>query len=492
MSTFHGLEMAKQALFTQQSALYTTGHNISNANTDGYSRQRVNFEAQTPYPSASRNRLQIPGQMGTGVQAGSVERIRNQFLDYQFRTENSKSGFWSAKSDALSRMERIMNEPTDSGLSKTMNQFWESLQDLAVNPGNRGEKAVVAQRGLALADTFNYASSSLQAIRSDLKKELDITTDRANSLLTQMKEINEQLRRIEQHGYAANDLYDERDRLIDELSGIMNIKVSYDSSGEGAPSAAQGIVTIELADQNGKAVKDAVLLDGKTGKINELSIKYSGGEMEAVSSIVIGGGQPVEIPAFHSDGSLKGIIESYGYTAGERTVKGDYPDMLDDLDKMVHAFAEAFNELHRDPPFFKIAESAKGAASSVTVNEEILDNPNLIQSSKAGNDGALASELAALFDKDSLIGDASIRKYYESVIGKLGVKAQKANRMTNNANVLKNQVENQRLSVSAVSLDEEMTNMIKFQHAYNAAARSMTATDELLDRIINGMGLVGR
>src|SRR5690625_6095788 len=102
MSTFHGLEMARQALSAQQSALYTTGHNISNANTEGYSRQRVNFETMSPYPSASRNRPEMPGQMGTGVKTGSVERIRNQFLDYQFRAENSKSGFWTSKSDRKS------------------------------------------------------------------------------------------------------------------------------------------------------------------------------------------------------------------------------------------------------------------------------------------------------------------------------------------------------------------------------------------------------
>lgn len=94
MSTFHGLEMAKQALFTQQAALYTTGHNIANANTEGYTRQRVNFEANSAFPAAGRNRPEIPGQIGTGVKAGSVQRIRDEFLDVQFRGENSLAGYW--------------------------------------------------------------------------------------------------------------------------------------------------------------------------------------------------------------------------------------------------------------------------------------------------------------------------------------------------------------------------------------------------------------
>lgn len=133
MSTFHGLEMAKQALFAQRSALYTTGHNIANANTKSYSRQRVNFETtMSPFPTASRNRPEIPGQIGTGVKTGSVRRIRNSFLDYQFRAENSKSGHWNTMADALGRMEGLMNEPSENGLSKTMNKFWQSLQGLSV------------------------------------------------------------------------------------------------------------------------------------------------------------------------------------------------------------------------------------------------------------------------------------------------------------------------------------------------------------------------
>src|SRR5699024_1581561 len=123
MSSFYGLEMAKQALFAQRSALHTTGHNISNVNTDGYSRQRVNFQTTSPFPAPGMNRPDIPGQIGTGVETGVVERIRNKFLDLQYRAENSKSGYWEAQSESLHRLEQLMNEPSKSGISHTMNQF---------------------------------------------------------------------------------------------------------------------------------------------------------------------------------------------------------------------------------------------------------------------------------------------------------------------------------------------------------------------------------
>ncbi|MEC5422860.1 flagellar hook-associated protein FlgK [Virgibacillus sp. C22-A2] len=490
MSTFHGLEMARQALSAQQSGLYTTGHNISNANTEGYTRQRVNFETMNPYPTGSRNRPEMPGQIGTGVKAGSIERIRNQFLDIQFRGENSKSGYWETKAKTLSRLENVMNEPSESGLSKTMDQFWQSLQDLSVNPENSGAKSVVLQRGHAVADTFNYLSKSLNNIRRDLKSEIDTTVKDANSLIEQIHGINEQIKQIEPHGYQANDLYDERDRLIDELSNIVDIKVTRDSSGESSPKTADGLKTIEVVDSNGNVL--GKLVDGENGEYNHITIGYSGeGENEGVSSITIG--EDPDASILDANGSLKGLIESFGSigTEGDQPA-GMYPDMIKNLNTMAFEFAKEFNDVHGDPQFFNEITEENGAAGAINV---ILSDPEDIRASNddnAGN-GGKASELAEIFNKglDGL-GGKSVKGYLESLIGTLGVDAQQANRMSNNTAVLRGQVEDQRMSVSSVSLDEEMSNMIKFQHAYNAAARSMTTMDEMLDRIINNMGLVGR
>lgn len=496
MSTFHGLEMAKQALFAQQSALYTTGHNISNANTDGYSRQRVNFEAMNPYPSASRNRPQIPGQIGTGVQIGSVERVRSSFLDYQFRAENSKSGYWNTKASALSRMEDLMNEPSENGLAKTMDQFWQSLQDLAVSPDNAGARSVVVERGVAVAETFNYFSKSLHSIRADLQNQTDVTVKDANSLLRQINGINEQVKQLEPHGYVANDLYDERDRLIDQLSSIVNIKVTHEKSSDGASAIAEGIAKIEVVDSNGKPL--GVTLIDPSGEINEISVAYTEEAMGAVTSLEAGG-----ISILDSNGSLKGLIESFGYES-DGNVSGVYVDMLKDLNKMAKAFGEAFNQVHHQGydldgnegiDFFEI--NGEGAAGSITVNQELLNDADKLAASSAANnagDGENAGKLADMFNENlEVLGkNTSVTSFYQSIIGELGVNAQEAIRMTENTYTLRSQVENQRMSVSAVSLDEEMANMIKFQHAYNASARSMTAVDEMIDRIINNMGLVGR
>ncbi len=518
MSTFHGLEMAKQALSAQQSALYTTGHNIANANTEGYSRQRVNFETTSPFPAASRNRPEIPGQMGTGVEAGSVQRVRNQFLDYQYRAENSKSNYWSTKADALSKMEGLLNEPSENGLNKTMDQFWQSLQDLSVNPENTGARSVVAQRGLAVAETFNYLSDSLGSMRTDLREQIDVEVKDANSISDQINSINKQIKNIETHGSLANDLYDERDRLIDELSGIVNIEVSYTKSSDSALDIADGLATIKLADESGKSL-GSTLVNGDISQgeldFNKISVTPEADDANAVDAIdsINVDGDSYSATEFTSNGSLKGFIEAYGYTdgvdnAGNTVIKGEYPGMVNDLDEMAKEFAEAFNDVHNDganlngeqgtDSFFQNVndQTTSGiTAGNITVSESILNNPDEIAASNGGGsgDGGNASDLADVFDSElEDLDNASVRSFYESVIGDMGVNAQKANSMVENSGILRSQVEDQRMSVSSVSLDEEMSNMIKFQHAYSAAARSMTAVDEMINRVINNMGLVGR
>lgn len=647
VSTFNGLEIAKRGLFTQQSALYTTGHNISNANTEGYSRQRVNFEQTAPFPPGSRNRPEIPGQMGSGVQAGSVERVRDQFLDIQYRNETKNVGYYQAQRDALYKMEEIMNEPTDQGLAKTMDRFWQSLQDLSVNPEDEGARSVVRQRGLAVAETFNYLSNSLQTVQKDLRNQVDVSTRQFNSTLNQINQLNKQISEVEPHGYLPNDLYDERDRLIDDLSKMASIDVTYSPSGDSSNENAMGVASIRLADEIGQPVSPAVtLVDGEEGTVSELSVSYADTPNQTIVKDLTIGDQTMTVDQFASVGEIKGLMEVGGYMnstpsenaytvsqgfeandagevvfsvgaeedpqtitisgprrndegdleevedveveitdgmtlqqvadqingtdqgveatiqtqdgvkrlvvkseadgsdatlsisgtgaetlgidgeyAGENEVSGNFSDMLQDLDVMASAFAIQFNQVHsgggnlsdtpnETPHFFSYGQSLKteltengetyyqGLASNIGLTGSIqgdLDNiaaanpsesDDLVFSGNGGNAEDLANVQETPFD---LLGkEANINSFYEGMIGGMAVDAQENKRMVNNSETLQASVQNQRDSVSAVSLDEEMTNMVKFQHAYNAAARNITVVDEMIDRIINQMGRVGR
>ncbi|KGP91404.1 flagellar hook protein FlgK [Pontibacillus chungwhensis BH030062] len=510
-STFNGIEVAKRAMYAQQSALYTTGHNISNANTPGYSRQRVNFEQTAPYPPASRNRPEIPGQVGSGVEAGTIERVRESFLDAQFRGENTKAGYWSTKAEALQKMEEIMNEPSENGLSKTMDQFWQSLQDLAVNPEDSGARSVVRQRGVAVAETFNYLSSSLNGIQKDFKNQIDVTTKEINSIATQINNINNQIGEIEPHGYLPNDLYDERDRLVDDLTKLVDVKVTNISSGESSLDIAEGKYNIEIVGSNGQNLfKDQALVDAKAGTANTLAVSDKGvnGSINSISL----GTESKAANEFTSIGKFQSLVEAHGYEDASGDETGLYPGMITELDNMAYTFAEEFNNVHKsgqslheidnsaasDIPFFTEGMARKGYASNMGVSKEIMESVSKIAASTSGakGDGDNALNLAGVgstnLDYDNTGSASDFTSYYEGVIGEMAVQSQEARRLEGNSETLKQSVEERRESVSGVSLDEEMSNMIKYQHAYNAAARNLTTIDEMLDKVINGMGRVGR
>lgn len=523
-STFMGLETAKRGMYTQQGALYTTGHNISNANTPGYSRQRVNFNPTEAFPSPGFNSPRIPGQLGTGVEAGSIQRVRDSFLDLQYRNENNKLGYWENKMESMQKMEEIMNEPSESGLSSTMDSFWKSLQDLASDTSNTGARSVVIQRGKAVAETFNYLSTSLTSVRKDLQNELAVTEKQINSLTRQIDQVNKQIAEVEPHGYLPNDLYDERDRLLDQLSTLVPIKTSYQSNGGASSAIAEGSVSVSLVGKDGDF---AIKLVDKAG-VNELSLSTKGPQ-ESVDSVKIGN-QTLDINSFLSqgEGKLRGLIDSYGYTNKDGKATGSYVAMIDELDNMAYVFAKAFNEQHQQgltvaqmedpdfdpedfesttPKFFKDGKapdadladiSKEGFAQRIQIADE-MSNPDNIATAGIGNptagDTSNVQKLADLITTTKQPygeKESSFQGHFESVIGKMAVESQESVKLTKNSNVLRSSVDERRMSVSGVSLDEEMTDMIKFQHAYNASARMITLQDEMLDKIINGMGTVGR
>lgn len=562
-STFMGLEASKRGLFTQQSALYTTGHNISNANTEGYSRQRVNMQPTLGYPGIGLNSPKTAGFIGTGVEAGSVQRIRDEFIDRQYRQETNKLGYWESRSNAISQMEDIMSEPSEYGLDQAFRLLWSSLQDVSANPEDAASRKVAIQRAEHLADSFNYIDTQLKQIQSNLGNEIDVSTTQINSILKQIAEINKQIQAIEPNGYMPNDLYDARDVLVDELNEYLPVSVERVPSGGNALDIAEGSLTITFK-PNG-ASEPIILVHGKefaklsmigTGTddpeidstdtsnlFDHMKITWKGSATAADVLNVTG-----ELPdatteykqsAFESSkGKLISLIDSYGYSDdGGTTKEGYYQEMLANLDKLANVFATVFNEVHMqgytlnsqstdtapDGTFFFLGSGANATsqgtvtAASIKVNDEIInDSSKIAASSGAGEEGngKWAIELSKLqfisltatdnTQQDlSILGNtiqlpngiglegATFQSFYRGLIGQLGVDGEESNLLKTNTEIIRLTVENNRASMSSVSLDEEMTNMIMFQQAYNANARMITVIDETLDKIINGMGRVG-
>ena len=514
-STFMGLETSKRGLYTQQSALYTTGHNVANANTEGYSRQRVNMEATLGYPGIGLQSPTTPGNIGTGVQASSIQRMRDQFTDRQYRQETNRLGYWEATSKSIAQMEDVMSEPSEYGINQSFTDFWESMQDVINQPKDAASRQVFLSKGEALAESFNYMDTQLKLIQGNFGNELNVSTKEVNSILKQIASLNEQIQAVEPNGYLPNDLYDARDVLIDQLNEYLPVSISTVTSGGNALAIAEGSVTvtlngITLVDGN-KYVKlqaqdtDALEITGEEPLtpfqqfgFSELK-KATAHEADEKNDQVTYNAETLNYSDLEPfKGKLISIIDSFGFDDGNGKAGGLYTDVIGQLNELVSTFVKEFNAVHKAGYGLDgstgVAFFDETGLTAATIKMAITSTDQVAASTKLGEVGnnENINNLAKLNETTwPTIKNGTFQSYYASIIGDVAVKGQEANRMEYNSVTLRLQIENNRASMTSVSLDEEMTNMITFQQAYNANARMVTVVDECLEKIINGMGRVG-
>jgi flagellar hook-associated protein 1 FlgK len=483
-STFHGIELLKRALYAQQAAMNTAGHNVSNAHTPGYSRQRVEMVTTPPIEMPGLNRSTAKGQLGTGVNVDAIRRLRDTFLDLQYRNENQYLGEWEVMQNTYDKLEVIFNEIKASddgfgtGLNRVFNEFWNAWQDLSRDPESLTAKIAVVQRGVALAETFNTMARQLNTFEADLEKQTRAKVDQANVLLGQIAELNQQIVKIHAMGQNANDLMDRRDLLVDELSKLINIEVDEDTLG----GYTIKLKDVEVDDGTGNLVP-VVLVSADGKNVEEFEFNTTS-KIFSVKNLIdlfaIGSGpQNITEPSGEIFGYLKSIEKVKGYHQ--------------QLDILVQGFVTNINATYGDDLFEPKDTMFSVSAENIQFNQNLVANPSDLNTSNTGY-GDLAREIAqlrnALFDFNG--EQATVADRYNGIIGKLGIESQEAQRRVKNHQLLVDQTEALRQSVSGVSLDEEMANLVMFQHAYNAAARAVTVMDQMLDKLINGTGIVGR
>ena len=224
-STFSGIYVGLSGMRAQQAGLDITGHNIANANTPGYSRQRVVLTPNNPYTVPGLNRPISPGQIGTGVQVGAIQRVRDQFVETQLRTENATTGQWQTIQAGLEKLEMIFNEPSESGISMALDEFFQALQTLSQRPDDASARAVVRQSAALLTDSFNHVARQTREYQQELNAELAVKIGTVNQLAEQIADLNQRIVAISVTGDNPNDLLDQRDQLVFELSQLTNISV---------------------------------------------------------------------------------------------------------------------------------------------------------------------------------------------------------------------------------------------------------------------------
>jgi flagellar hook-associated protein 1 FlgK len=427
--TFTGYQTALSGLQAAQAAIDTTGENISNANTPGYTRQVVNTAAagSLEIPQVSEQGAQA--DLGTGVDVTSISRIRDQFLDIQYRAQNTATSNANTNSSTLQQVQTGFSDSSTSGLSSELNQFYSDFSSLATSPTNPGALQAVIGDGQTLAQTFNSMSSQMSTIQSQSAQQYATLTG-ANGQVqqdaTQLATLNGEITQATQAGQTPNDLLDQRDNVLDDLSGLAQISVTNQSDGS---------VTVGFGDAS------SPLVNGTTVTWPQTLTSASGGQL----------------------GALLNLSSS----------TGPIGQLSSSLDSVANQVISSVNALQPSSPFFS-GTSASTIAVSATASS--------VQTSSSSTSGAdLAQSIA------NLKGGAASQSY-AALVAQVGTGVQAAESTQTTAQSVLTAVSNQRQSVSGVSLDQEMTNLINFQQAYQASARVMNAMDTALNTLITTVG----
>jgi flagellar hook-associated protein 1 FlgK len=451
-STFLGLETALRGLTADQRSIDTTGHNIANAQTPGYSRQVAELQAAPALPMYPK------GELGTGVTVVQYQRIRDTFIDMQLRAQTMRQGSYSAQQSGLSQIDQSLAEPSDNGLSSLLSKYWASWQNVANSPSDLATRTAMIESASSLANGINTLANQLTTIQAQTSQNETLTLGQVNSIGGQIAALNQSIQAAELAGAQPNDLLDQRDNLIDQLSSLGNTTVSQSA--------------------------------GAAGQLGSIDVTFGGATLVTANAA---GTLTQPLPSVTS-GQLAGmdaVIAAIG-TSGS----GGY---LDELNTLAAGIAGATNtqlaagkDLNGNAGTALFTVASGSEASTIAVNSAVASSPGLIAASTNGDPGDGSNALAvAGLQQSALIGGASIDTAYSQLVTQIGADSQQAQTNLDNANSLVQSLTNRRQSVSGVSLDEEMTNLLAFQRGYQACARVMSAMDSMIDTLVNHTGTVG-
>ncbi|ACV61587.1 flagellar hook-associated protein FlgK [Desulfofarcimen acetoxidans DSM 771] len=423
--TFFGLEIGKRALQANKTGMDVTGNNVANANTTGYSRQRVNLVTGPPYTGSGY-------QLGTGVNVGDIERIRNNYIDGQVRSNLSQIGYQEKEQNVLQKVEALFPYSVNEGMQVYLNDFFNGWQEVNENPLDKGIQAGVLEKGKALAAAMNQSYEQLGIIRKDVDTEHTDLVSQVGKLTERIVKVNESI--AKSHAENNNVLLDERDLLLDRLAKLVKIDATMNNDNK-------ALVDVSV---NGVA-----LITGTANNFNAANFDTPdvGG---SVGSLINTGSR----------------IDNY----------------KEKLEKLANAIAEEINGLYTgEGKFFKDLSNAS--------DSKTLNNNKIIElDDNASVDPQIALEAAQLRNKkiDSLGEDEGItfESYYQDLMVTIGEESNSAGQLLETYEAIGDQLFAQRESVSGVSIEEEMTNLLQYQYGYQAASKIITTIDQMLETLL--------
>jgi flagellar hook-associated protein 1 FlgK len=452
LSLFGVLNMGGQSLSVQQEATAIAGQNLANVNNPAYADEQLEVQEATP--------LDTPvGEEGTGVDAVSITSMRDALLDAQIAAEGSVTGSLTAQQSALQEAEAYLNEQLSSsssssssaasssnGLTADLSNFFSSLQTLSTDPSNISDRQAVIQSAQQLTEQFNQVSSGLNTVNNDLNSSIQSGVAAANQDLSQIASLNQQIMEAQDSGGTADQLVDEREQTIENLSGYVNLTTS--AQPDGAINVSIGGCSMVSGDtmvNSLKTIGSGTQLYAAT--VNDGELTLSGGSIEG------------SITA--RDGAVATLQTSLNTLASEliNQVKAVYPGS-----------------------FFTGSD-----AGSIGVNSTLVNDPSTLQTGATGDPGDNGVVLAMANLADTPLSDLNnqtMSQYYSQTVGAFGSALQSVNEQLANSTSVAQMLTTQRDSASGVDTDTEMTNLLQFQKAYEASAELVTTVNEMLETLV--------
>ena len=465
MSSIGGiLSIARTAIFTSQAAIQVASHNISNAQTEGYSRQRALITPLDP--------LRMPyGSLGTGVTVRDIGRIREAHHDLSVRRESANASGFGVRRDILLQAESIFGEPSENGLAATLDHFWSAWSDLANSPSNPSARALVRQRGMQVVDTVHRFDRQLDELEAATVQRMQGQVEELNTILRQVAELNGRIRAAEAAGTTAGDLRDARDLAIDRAARIADVRVIPQSDG-----------TISLA------LNSANLTSGIEAKALSMAVQRTAeGRITGLSFSA--GGVPIDPIGSALQGAADGLADI-------RVARAD-------LDRFAAHLVREVNARHSATPLARnfFAEPADGvSAAKLQLADSIRADSGNVIAGAGGTDNSVALEIATLRELRIPITDTlgnplldgsgnpvehSLAGIYRDLVTTVAIRASDADRASTAAETLVRQAEMRRESVSGVSVDEELIQLMRHQQAYAAATKLVGVADEMLESLLS-------
>lgn len=517
-STFFGLTISYTGLQAAHTSLNVVGHNVSNINTKGYTRQ----QAATQAAQALRTHSTY-GTLGAGITVTEITQLRDSYYDQKYRNNQANYGEYEAKQNYMKQIEDFLDEWNLKGYCDEYQSFFEAVEDVIKTPGEDSAKNQLINSAMSVSQYFNTLSTNLRKVQEDANNELKDAVEQINSLAQNISALNRQINQIEANDGNANDLRDQRNALVDDLSQIVNISTKEDQIGNGLTEYKVSINGQTLVDgyeyntlhteartekrnaSDAPALYDVMWDSGSNFNLYSPSL---GGQIKTLVDIRDGCNGEFEQYAVDDDGNY--ILDSDGNKLMESVLRDgqntDYkgiPYYQSQLNQFVSTFADAVNSILKkgissDGKYQGISlfvtqpNTDTMTALNMTVNSELLIDPDKLAtraSAATGEAEADIMEEIRLLQSAKIFDGGTGAYFLESIVSDMSIDSSDAVNMLANYTNLQTTIHNQRLSVMGVDTDEEAMDMMRFQQAYNLNSKMLSVMNQIYDKLINQTGV---